>query len=221
MRVETSTDSFPYWWLVGRICGNSSSTCFDSVALMLDLTSCLRILYASQSEGFIVMKACFKESSHLNISSSISAVLTCDFLYFFVPEWFDRHLLFENVKEQLVKRWHLIIDLVWNTNSALGALWDVYAKGLCVKVLKTVSHYGGRNRFWMLQSLVNTVKSSQHSYARIRRYSYVLSIIFPFMPLHENWDYKRNHNFKTLGFTRGHFMGEELLKASMYKVSFI
>ena len=76
---------------------------------------------------------------------------------FFVPEWFDRHLLFENVKEQLVKRWHLIIDLVWNTDSALGGLWDVYAKGLCVKVLKTISHYGGRNRFWMLQSLVNTV----------------------------------------------------------------
>lgn len=105
---------------------------------------------------------------------------------FFVPERFDRHLLFENVKEQLVKRWHLIIDLVWNTDSALGGLWDVYAKGLCVKVLKTISHYGGRNRFWMLQSLVNRVTSSQHSYARIRKYSYVLSIIFPYMPLHEN-----------------------------------
>lgn len=58
----------------------------------------------------------------------------------------------ENVKEKLVKRRQLIVDLVENIDSVKGGLRDVFAKGLSVKVLKITSRYGRRNRFWTLQS---------------------------------------------------------------------
>ena len=58
----------------------SSLTCLDPVALILDLTFCPRILYASQSKEFLVMRAYFKEASHFDIRSLIPAVIRCDFL---------------------------------------------------------------------------------------------------------------------------------------------
>ena len=61
-------------------------------------------------------------------------------------------MLVENVRERVVKRRYLIIDVVKNTDSVSGGLQVVFAKGISVKVLETTSRYGERNRFWTLQS---------------------------------------------------------------------
>ena len=129
----------------------SIASCFALVAaaVMLDLTFFLRILYASQSVGFIVKQAYFRVTFRHQLSN-----LCSDNMWFLVfgLGWFDRHALVENVKEKLVKRRQLIVDLVENIDSVKGGLRDVFAKGLSVKVLKTTSRYGRRNRFWTHQS---------------------------------------------------------------------
>ena len=56
-------------------------------------------------------------------------------------EGFDRRVLVENVKERVVKRRYLIIDVVENTGSVPGG-----------QILETRSHNGERNRFWTHQS---------------------------------------------------------------------
>ena len=49
-------------------------------------------------------------------------------------EGFDRRVLAENVKERVVKRRYLIIDVVENTGSVPGG-----------QILETTSHNGERN----------------------------------------------------------------------------
>ena len=56
-------------------------------------------------------------------------------------EGFDRRVLVENVKERVVKRRYLIIDVLENTGSVPGG-----------QILETTSHNGERNRFWTHQS---------------------------------------------------------------------
>ena len=135
--------------LLDRLVAIPSLICFNSVAVMLNLTFFLRILYASQSVGFIVKQAYFRVTFRHQLSN-----LCSDNMWFLVfgLGWFDRHALVENVKEKLVKRRQLIVDVVENIDSVKGGLRDVFAKGLSVKVLKTTSRYGRRNRFWTLQS---------------------------------------------------------------------
>ena len=68
----------------------SSWTCFASVALRLDFTSCFRILHISQSVRFIVIPVGLQQSSHFNISSLLSALITCDFYHLALNNFIGR-----------------------------------------------------------------------------------------------------------------------------------